>query len=77
MPDIKKITEKPEDSSLQDDMEVTINTPNGKVTRRLSELTPSDVKQAWENLRKFNGIMKDNPIFSGDSVELQRKMRYG
>jgi hypothetical protein len=29
----------------------------------------------WKDLQKFKGLLKDSPIFEGDAVEIQRKMR--
>jgi hypothetical protein len=75
MSDIEKTTEKPEDISLKDDIEITVKLPQPKVIHLSSKITASDIEQAWENLRQFNGILKDSPAFSGDPVELQRKIR--
>lgn len=74
---INKTVEIPQDRHLRLEIELPPNMPIGDANIQIT-ITPKikrTPKEAWEALGKFQGILKDNPDFQGNSVDIQRKWR--
>jgi hypothetical protein len=55
-------------------LDVPENMPMGEANLQVT-ITPTVKKwPTLEDLRPFVGLLKDSPIFKGNSVEIQRKM---
>ncbi|MDR1488106.1 MAG: hypothetical protein LBT62_09015 [Deltaproteobacteria bacterium] len=77
MTTIEKTIEIPENRRVNLELEVPENIPTGEANIQV-KITPSQKKKAtWNDLMKFEGCLKDEPAFQGNSVEIQRKMRNG
>jgi hypothetical protein len=73
MTTIEKTVEIPENRRLN--LELPADTPTGEVNISLT-ITPIHQSNTTKPpLSSFCGILKNDPIFEGDSVEFQRKMR--
>ncbi|MDR1487093.1 MAG: hypothetical protein LBT62_03730 [Deltaproteobacteria bacterium] len=72
---IEKTVEIPKDRHLKLDLELPSETPLGEVNIQLTIIPTVTPEQAWANLREIAGILKDDPAFQGNSVEIQSKMR--
>jgi hypothetical protein len=74
MTTIEKTVKIPEDRRLRLDMELPDDVPIGEVNVSVT-ITPLPEKHGKRTLASFCGILKDDPLFIGDAVEFQRKMR--
>jgi hypothetical protein len=63
-----------EDRRLHLDFDLPADAPTGEVNVDIT-ITPIQPKITNRTLESFCGILKDNPIFTGDAVEFQRKIR--
>jgi hypothetical protein len=67
-----KIVKIPEDRHLV--LELPSDTPTGEVNISVT-ITPIKQKTTNRTLASFCGTLKNNPIFRGNAVEFQRKIR--
>jgi hypothetical protein len=56
-------------------LELPSDIPVGTATLQLTITPTVKPKKSWDDLRKVVGILKDSPLFQGETVELQRKLR--
>jgi hypothetical protein len=75
MPIIEKTIEVPENRRVNLELVVPDNIPTGKAKIQVTITQTRDKWPTLEDLNQYKGILKDLPIFEGNSVEIQRKMR--
>jgi hypothetical protein len=75
MPIIEKKIEIPESRRINLELELPENVPTGEANLQVTISSTRDKWPTLEDLTAFQGILKDLPIFEGDAVEIQRKMR--
>jgi hypothetical protein len=74
MTNIGKKIAVPENRRINLEIELPKDTPIGEVNVNIS-ITPISQRKPKRTIESFYGIFKDSPIFEGDPVEIQRKMR--
>ncbi|MDR1872125.1 MAG: hypothetical protein LBS60_09470 [Deltaproteobacteria bacterium] len=74
MTTITKTIDIPADRILKLEVDLPDSLPPGKAELSLS-ITPESVPQDKSLFLSFCGFLKDSDTFSGDPVEIQRKMR--
>jgi hypothetical protein len=72
---IEKIAEITENRLIKLELELPADTPTGEVNISLTITPVHQPDSPKRPLSSFCGIFKNDPIFQGDSVEIQRKMR--
>jgi hypothetical protein len=75
MTTIEKNIKISDDRRVNLQFDVPENVPIGEANL---QITINPIQDKWPTLKdllKFKGILKDSPIFEGDPVEIQRKMR--
>jgi hypothetical protein len=72
---ITKTIKIPDNRRVNLEFEVPEHVPTGEANLVVT-ITPTQYKcVTWQDILKFSGVLKDSPIFEGDPVEIQRKMR--
>jgi sporulation-control protein spo0M len=75
MTTIEKTIEIPENRRVNLELDLPENIPAGVANIQVTVNSLQMKKVTWKDLQKFQGCLKDFPIFEGDAVEIQRKMR--
>jgi hypothetical protein len=75
MTTIEKTVEIPENRVVNLELQVPENIPIGGANIHVVITSTQEKRPTWKDLKKFEGCLKDDPAFQGDSVEIQRKMR--
>jgi hypothetical protein len=75
MTTIEKKVEIPENRRLYLELELPENVPAGEANIQVIISSNQNKCLTLRDLNKFKGLLKDSPVFKGDGVDIQRKMR--